>query len=344
MKYYTSVYLIGIILYSTVPLRGWSWLHEIKPHEYSLYASIKDAWQIAKTEVQPFSQLLFSWNALRSKGHFSFWVQVRDHITKKWYDWHQAAWWGTDNKGKNIQRSLQSKSKYGTQYLYVRLELPKNRLADAFRIKIRAHNGAHIGDVKRLTVNTINLKKFYSEAHNSSLSSLPSVYISAVPLHSQMVLKHPRNNVLCSPTSTTMLLGYLLKRKLDPRDIAQGVYDHGLGIYGSWPFNVAHAFEICKGRVSFHVERLNSFKELHKHLTHGMPVVVSVRGPLKGAPLPYAQGHLLLVVGYNKRFKKVLCQDPAFNSNDKTAVAYDLKNFLTAWERSHRLAYIATPA
>jgi hypothetical protein len=344
VKYRSIIYLLGIIISFSVPVKGWSWLHEIKPSDYVFYTPINDAWQVAKTDIQPFSQLLFSWNALRSRGYFSFWVQVRDRITKKWYDWHQAAWWGTDSKGKKIQRSLQSKSKYGTRYLYVRLELPKSRLADAFRIKIRAHNGASIQDVKRIAVNTINLKKFNSEVPYNSLSVLPSVYIATVPLHSQMVLNHPRHNVLCSPTSTTMLLGYLLKRKLDPRDVAQGVYDHGLGIYGSWPFNVAHAFEMCGGRVSFHVERLSSFRDLHKHLTSGMPVVVSVRGPLKGAPLPYAQGHLLLVVGYNKRFKKVLCQDPAFNSNDKTAVAYDLKNFLTAWERSHRLAYVATRA
>ena len=35
--------------------------------------------------VAPFTQLLFSWNILRpTKGHFSFYVQVRDAETKQW--------------------------------------------------------------------------------------------------------------------------------------------------------------------------------------------------------------------------------------------------------------------
>ena len=331
-------YYFFFIITFCAPLYSWSWLHECKLHDYYL----KDIWEIEKSTVPLFSQLLFSWNALRTKGYFSFWVQARDSVTKRWYDWHQMAWWGTDTKGNKVQRSLHSKSKRGTRYLHVRLEMPSYRLADAFRVKIKAHQGAVLRDIKRITVNTVNLKKFSSEIHSFALQDLSSVYISSVPLYSQMVLNHPRYDSLCSPTSTTMLISYLLQKELDPRVIAQGVYDHGLGIYGSWPFNIAHAFEVCNGKVAFHVERLSSFKDLHSHLLQGMPVVVSVRGPLKNAPLPYANGHLLIVVGYNKRFKKVLCQDPAFKSNEETAVAYDLKDFLMAWERSHRLAYVAT--
>lgn len=340
-KYIFATFGVALSLFKIT--YGWSWLYDIKPGEYS-YKSAQDMWEVTKIGVPSFSQLLFSWNALRAKGHFSFWVQARDSITKRWYDWHQAARWGTDRNGNNIQRSLQSKSKWGTRYLYVRLELPPARLADGFRMRVKAHNGAPLTAVKRIAVNTINLKRFNSETHVMGLSHLPSVYISQVPSRSQMVLNHPRYEVLCSPTSTTMLLSYLLKRNLDPRDVAQGVYDHGLGVYGSWPFNIAHAFEVCEGKMGFHVERLSSFKDLHRQLLHGIPVVVSVRGPLKGAPLPYANGHLLLVVGYNKRFKKVLCQDPAFDRDEKTAVAYELKDFLTAWERSYRLAYVATYA
>lgn len=335
-------YYFFIIISFYVPLYSWSWLHDMKLPESHFFKNVKDVWEIEKKELPYFSQLLFSWNALRAKGYFSFWVQARDGVTKRWYNWHQMAQWGIDNKGEKVQRSLQSESKRGTRYVYVRLEMPSYRLADAFRIKIKAHQGANISDIKRVTVNIVNLKKFSSEVNSTVLTQLPSVHISRVPQRSQMVLKHPRYDSLCSPTSTTMLVSYLLQKNLDPRDIAQGVYDHGLGVYGSWPFNVAHAFEVCEGKIAFHVERLASFKDLHSHLLQGMPVVVSVRGPLKDAPLPYAKGHLLIVVGYNKRFKKVLCQDPAFGSDDETAVAYDLKHFLRAWERSHRLAYVAT--
>jgi hypothetical protein len=337
--------LLAVCFFSVwVKAAEWTWLYSINPNDElseSVFATHGEgSW--VKAGVPKFSQLIFSWNALRPiKGHYSFWVRVRDSVTKKWYKWHQMAHWGTDYKGKSIQRSFQSNSAYGTKYLYVRLELPKGRLADGFSIKIKAHNNASIKHIKNITVNTCNLRLFSSEAYAAAIKLLPSIYIKGVPRKSQMALKHPQCEVLCSPTSTTMLISHLLKVNVDPRHVAQGVYDAGLGAYGSWPFNTAHAFELSKSRVFFHVQRLDSFKTLHSYLSRGIPVVVSVRGPLRGAALPYASGHLLLVVGYNRRFKKVLCQDPAFKKDAATAVAYDLTDFLLSWERSNRLAYVA---
>ena len=78
-------------------------------------------------------------------------------------------------------------------------------------------------------------------------------------------------------------------------------------------------------------------------LQRGIPVVVSVRGPLQGAPRPYAGGHLLVVVGWDAEKQQVLCHDPAFASDAKTAKGYNIKDFLEAWERSTRLIYLAEP-
>jgi Peptidase_C39 like family len=329
-------------------LYGWTWLYTIKSSDYG-YASKKDthSWHIEKTSIACFSELICSWNAFRPEkgGYFSFWIQARDSVTKNWYMWHQMAQWGKDSSGKNMQRSLVSRGSHGTKYIYVRLELPKYRLADGFRLRIKAHNGASLKNIERVAINGIDLKKFSSESNAQLLKDLPSVYISGVPKWSQMVLNHPRYKSLCSPTSIAMLLGFLLKQYCDPREVARGAYDEGLKVYGNWSLNVAHAFERCKGKVAFHVERLKSFKDLHSHLKQGIPVIVSIRGPLKGAPLPsYTNGHLLVVVGYNKRLRKVLCHDPACSSNTRTAIAYNLNDFIVAWECSKRLAYIATIA
>ncbi|MBA3953993.1 C39 family peptidase [Candidatus Dependentiae bacterium] len=338
--------VFSIILFFSGVLRAveWTWLYSINPNtelsENIFATNTEGSW--VKAGVPRFSQLIFSWNSLRpAKGHYSFWVRVRDSVTKKWYKWHQMAQWGTDQKGRNLQRSFYSKTVYGTNYSFVRLDLPKGRLADGFSIKIKAHNNASIKYIKNITVNICNLRLFSSEAFAAQPKLLQSVYIKGVPRKSQMALKHPRCEVLCSPTSTTMLINHLLKKNLDARHVANGVYDSGLGVYGSWAFNTAHAFEVSNNKVLFHVQRLDSFKTLHSYLARGIPVVVSVRGPLKGAASPYASGHLLLVVGYNKRFKKVLCQDPAFKKDSATAVAYNLKDFLLSWERSNRLAYVA---
>ena len=157
-----------------------------------------------------------------------------------------------------------------------------------------------------------------------------------------MVLHHPKKEVLCSPTSSSMVTGYLTQKHVDSIGFARKAYDNGLNAYGSWPFNTAHAFEYAKGRFLFRVQRLASFAELHRLLKRKIPVVVSVRGKIAGAPQEYKEGHLLVVVGWNKEKKKVLCHDPAFTSNDKVRVSYDMRSFLAAWERSRRLAYCAS--
>lgn len=331
---------IFIVIFNFAYISCWSTLHEIiLPNKID-----KLSWESKKQNVPKFSQLIFSWNAFRpQKGYFNFSVRVRDSVTKKWYRWHKMAQWGKGQTGKLLQRSLLNKSPYGTKFVHVRLELPKYRLADSFEVKIDSQAGAELKNVKRVAVNTVNNRIFKSEMNSCNFWRLPSVYITNVPKKSQMQIDHPKNNELCSPTSTTMLLSYLLKKTIDPKDTAASVYDYGLNAYGSWPFNIAHAFDKSQGKVDFHVERLNSFKDLHKYLMQDLPVIVSVRGKLKGAAKNYPCGHILVVVGYNSRLKKVLCHDPAFLKDRQTLVAYRLKDFLRAWEASHRLAYVASP-
>lgn len=331
---------IFIVLYIGSYAYGWSWLHTVTHLDMQQKIVRKnDEWCWERKHIPAFSQLIFSWNAFRpEKGYFTFWVQVRDKLTHHWYAWHRMAQWG-----KNIQRSFTNMTHRGTEFHYVRLELPGYHCADSFRIRITAHAGAVLNSLHHLAVNTVNLRIFASEITNRALYKLPSVFIAQVPRRSQMIVKHPRFFTLCSPTSTSMLLSYLLKRDFKPKDVAQGVYDGGLQVYGSWPFNTAHAYELSKGKFTFHVERLRSFTQLHDYLKKSIPVIVSIRGPVKGGALPYTKGHLLVVIGYDRKLRKIICHDPAFASNKQTRVSYDLADFLQAWERSRRLSYVAQP-
>jgi len=76
-----------------------------------------------------------------------------------------------------------------------------------------------------------------------------------------------------------------------------------------------------------------------------LPVVVSVRGVLRGMPpgKTYADGHLLVVVGWDDIHKRVLVLDPAFAARQLVAHSYAIDDFLAAWERSYRLAYVVEP-
>ena len=97
-------------------------------------------------------------------------------------------------------------------------------------------------------------------------------------------------------------------------DFADKVYDNGyLNIYGNWPLNVAAAHDATYGNVFFRVERLNFFDDLYKYLSKKIPVAVSVR-KLRGGATSYSNGHLMVVVGWNKEKQCVLCIDPAFST------------------------------
>jgi len=294
----------------------------------------------SKVNVVPFSQLLFSWNAGRpSKGYFRFYVKTRNASDKKWSKWHKMIDWGD-----NIQKTYFSKDGY-TKYVYVRLETVLDNLADSFCIRVEKKEGADLNLLKSISVSVSDFNKFKPEFIGNNLLSLPSVYINNVPKISQRVLDHPHTAQICSPTSCSMLASFFNKEEVNPVKFSYLAFDNScLQAYGSWPFNISALYNACNQKIFCATKRMNSFCDVHKKLLSGIPVVVSVRGSLKGAPKPYNSGHFMVVVGWDKEKKKVICHDPAFYSHELTFVMYDIKTFVRAWERSRRLAYVAQRA
>ena len=314
----------------------WTWLHAI---QYTPSQRLKNQNKVAlffqKEGIQPFSQLIVSWNAFRpKKGFFTFDVRVRDKSSKVWSGWKKMHEWGSE-----MQKSFYGPSDGIAHVQYVRLEMEKNRSADAFDIRIKAHKGASLQFITSCYVCTSKLVDFVAESADR-YQVLDSVHIEGLPHYSQFLLEHAENNRICSPTSCSMVLGFLLKNKIAPLDFANAVYDEGLDTYGNWSYNMAQAFHIAEGKYRWYVTRLHSFWYLHQQLLKKLPIVVSVRGMLQGAPKEYMNGHLLVVVGFDDKTKTVLCHDPAVISQESVLQKYPLESFLRAWERSYRLAYI----
>ncbi|MFZ5954558.1 MAG: C39 family peptidase [Candidatus Dependentiae bacterium] len=315
---------------------AWTWFYR-KLLDNKIINKHSNEIMFTQTDIPHFLQLIFSWNGFRpQKGYYSFWVKVRDAKTKIWSDWYKMSEWGS-----TIQRSFHTKTSDGIEFAHVRLETKKKGVSDAFAIKAHAHGGACLANLKAFMVNTSDNSKFKSELGGNDLNKLGSLRIKNVPIFSQFELDHPRNDGLCSPTSCSMITSYFIKSLVDPIIFAEKSYDHGLEKYGSWPFNMAHAFECCKGAWWFAVVRLQSFSHLCRYLKSGIPVAVSVRGPLPGAFGQYANGHLLVVTGYDAQKKEVICNDPAAKSKGEVNKRYCLQDFLQSWEKSHRLAYVA---
>ncbi len=279
--------------------------------------------------IPVFDELMVSWNAARpTDGAYHFYVSVK---TDEWSPWMLYASWGSEG-----QSSFSSQENSVKVYQDV-LQIVKGEKASGFLVKIAPEGDAALDDVYGLYVYT-NSDHF--QEPKQSPSSLKPVCLQ-VPGLSQMTLNHPRHADLCSPTSSTAVSRYLSNNNaIDPVCFANGASDHGFDLFGNWVLNVAQASSELGREWSCWVERLSGFEEIYHRLHQGTPVILSVRGPLAGSALPYAKGHLMVVIGYEPLQKRVLCMDPAFSSDEQTHVFYDLSDFIQAWNRRGRVAYI----
>lgn len=289
--------------------------------------TIEPIWQ--KESLAPFNELIFSWNADRPKeGKYHFFVSAK---TKNWSPWLLYATWGEGG-----QKSFSNTAENAPIRVYQdALEILDENLATGFQIKIVTEGNASLDQIHHLHVYT------NSEEPEEGTSSFDEFIHLPVPGLSQMVLSHPRHKDLCSPTSTTAVTRYLSQKDaLDPIEFALESWDGGFDIFGNWIFNVATSATKLGKNWSAWVERLSGFSGIYERLKQGTPVVVSVRSPLPGSAMTYSKGHLIAVIGYDPSEKKVICMDPAFPSNEETFVRYDLSDFIQAWSRRGKIAYV----
>ncbi|WP_433248290.1 C39 family peptidase [Streptosporangium sp. CA-135522] len=150
----------------------------------------------------------------------------------------------------------------------------------------------------------------------------------------------------CSPTSTTMVLGYWGRWPsaqdtswVDPSDpdpevdyAARYTYDHAYQGAGNWPFNTAYAGRY--GMEGF-ITRLRSLTEMERLIAAGIPVITSQsfkKGELPGAGYG-TDGHIMVVVGFTAT-GDVIANDPASPSDDAVRRVYPRADFENVWLRS----------
>ncbi len=97
-----------------------------------------------------------------------------------------------------------------------------------------------------------------------------------------------------------------------------------------------------KQATSF-VTRLRDARQAEKFIAAGIPLITSVSfgaGELGGAPISASNGHLLVVVGFD-RDGDVVVNDPAADSSAGVRRTYDRAQFERAWlTRSGGLTYV----
>lgn len=306
-------------------------------HTQSLHLDSLDqrSYTWTKSQLEPFDELLISWNALRPLiGHYV--ILCRLLIEDQWSSWLLHAVWGSQE-----QFSFHDAPQLAPFHSFQdQVELLNGKVATGYSIRVEACRGATLENFYHLYASTSHLKS----SPPSWSPSLRSYSALPVPKISQFCLMHPRARSFCSPTSTTAVVQYLLSyQKVDPLQFARQVYDAGFDIYGHWSFNIAQAFVELGPQWQCFYTRMKQIEWLWLSLEHGFPVVISVKGHLPGTILPYSSGHLIVIKGYNAATQQFLCMDPAFPSNDQTETAYPWQALMQAWEKRHYLTYFFFP-
>lgn len=156
---------------------------------------------------------------------------------------------------------------------------------------------------------------------------------------------YPGGNVLCSPTSTSMILAYWAEKLKRPEldadvpEVQAGVFDPAWEGTGNWPFNTA--FAASRPGLTAYVTRLRDLRDLEEWLRAGVPVACSVSyALLKGEEKKRANdGHLVVAVGVDSQ------GDFVFNDPGRAVVrmTYKRADFQRAWAVSGNAVYLVYP-
>jgi Peptidase_C39 like family len=302
-------------------------------HHIQLAAEEQVAWE--KLDLSPFDELILTWNGQRpERGHLIFYISILSD--GEWSPEIPYMRWGAEG-----QCTLESLRGAFCQNQEDSIFLKRDRCGTGFRIAVSGEEGASPSTLRNLTACTSRLSDYQLQLPTGPLRG---VKLNIRTGRSQMTLDHLCHRSLCSPTATSTAINYLLKaRRVDPIRFAEQVRDQRIDIYGNWVLNMAQAAAELGPKWTCYVARLKGFEELHARLIRGLPVVVSVKGEIPGAPLPYSQGHLLLIRGYDPATKRVLVIDSAFPTDAGIETSYALDDFLAAWSLRKNVAYIFEP-
>lgn len=284
-----------------------------------------------ETQLAPFDELIVSWDAERPlQGAYLIQLSV---LTSEWSPWLDYAFWGAHDQ-HTFKHAL---SDLGIEVFQDALEVLNGNQARGFKIRVLANDGASLKGFRTLHISATD-----RSTHTVSFIPTENVFVHLdVKGISQITLPDERRLRLCSPTSTTAVIQSLSgSPNPSPIEFANAIVDSTFDIYGNWILNTAQASHFLGQSWHCSVARLTTFNQVIDQLMKGSPVVVSIRGPLKGSALPYESGHLVVVTGYDSKNQEVFCMDPAFPADHLTHVKYDLHEFLNAWSRRKGIAYL----
>jgi uncharacterized protein YvpB len=302
---------------------------------------------------EPFKSMILSWNAFTPLGtavKVEAQVLVNQGHLKLWSKWLPVAVWSTSS-GRHSFKAEPAENDIAyvdTDTIIIKGLQDENACAVRYRLTLSTLNSENTPSIN-LVAGSIR-----SLASNESDWSLKLPYKELdVPRFSQMLRDPEIANVICSPTSLTMILNYH-GLKLTPEETASLVYDSIYNGFGNWIFNTALA-----GNLGFesYVAYCNSITDLIPEICNNRPVAVSVKYKnseqidanlpvINGAPITKTNGHLIVVCGFaNENHKNyIIVNDPAAANDQSVRLKYLASEFDSAWKASGRATYIIHPS
>jgi Peptidase_C39 like family len=276
-----------------------------------------------ETETAPFDELILTWNGLRPSagGHF-FFVSIRQN--GEWSPLLYYAQWGA--WGQTLFRDAPDDS-FATANRGV--VSPKSGPADGFIVFV---DSVHpIASLSVFTNDPANV--------SSGKGPLSPIFLKNPDKQSLITLREPRYSDLYLTTAVSIAVNTLYQeKKINPAAFAAQSYDQEFDAYDHWNLCAAEAYAALEGKYLVQIQRLPDFSALCSYLYQGCPVVVGIKGTLKGGPRPHYREHALCVIGYDPAPEKVHCIDPYFPVDKATAVSYSLADFMEAWGKRKNIA------
>ncbi|MFL5351892.1 peptidase C39 family protein [Archangium sp.] len=292
-----------------------------------------------------FREAIASWEAETPTGTWLE-TQVRAQISGVWTKWYNLGVWAAE--GSTVRRhSVAAQGDTNGSVGVDTLLISNKKSPTVFQLKVRLFSADGVTS-PRVRASAVTL----STSPEKSPAVVPgnSAYwnkVLALPQCSQMVYPDG-GEVWCSPTSTSMVLGYWTGDtgpcETRVRAAVSGVYDWIYRGHGNWPFNTAYA--ASKG-LQAHVTRFTGFHQLEPWLAAGVPAILSVawaKGELTGAPIESTAGHLIVLVGFDAAGNPVV-NDPAAPSDATVRRTYLRSELEPLWlSASAGTAYLIYPA
>lgn len=284
----------------------------------------------------PWDEMIVSWNAEAPPGAFLE-VEARaiypDRVTK----FYSLGRWSADPKRhprESVPGQKDADGDVDTDTLMLR------QPAERFQLRLTlGGDGRARPKIKFLGVCLTDTR-----ARPAPRPPMRAAWGKTIPVPERSQMLYENGEVLCSPTTLSMLLAWWSQRlgrpewNRDVPEVAAGVFDPKWGGTGNWVFNTAYAGAF-KGLRAY-TARFSDVAELEAWIARGIPVGLSLCYNRLRGRTGETSGHLVVCVGFTEN-GDVVVNDPGTRRNVRKT--FPRANLVNAWAYKHNTVYLVYP-